>query len=119
MADEVAQEDEGAPKKKSALMMTIVGVLVLTLVGAGGGWLVGNLLAPGVSQAEAEAEKVKARPACRRAGSRRAMAANTVKARKKRACRASRRRRTARFSSSRSPPISPIRAIAGFVSKWR
>lgn len=61
MADELALEGEGAPKKKSGgMVMTIVGVALLTLVGAGGGYVVGGMLAPGVSQAEAEAEKAKA-----------------------------------------------------------
>lgn len=53
MADEQGQEGEGA-SRKSALVMTIAGVVLLTLVGAGGGWVVGGLLAPGVSEAEKE-----------------------------------------------------------------
>ena len=52
MADELVPVGEEAPqKKKSGLVMTIVGVLVLTLVGAGGGWFVGGMLAPSVSEA--------------------------------------------------------------------
>ncbi|MCX8996108.1 flagellar basal body-associated FliL family protein [Rhizobiaceae bacterium BDR2-2] len=54
MADELAEGGEDASKKKSGLILTIAGVAVLTLVGAGGGWIVGNMLAPGISQAEAE-----------------------------------------------------------------
>ncbi len=61
MADELALEGEGAPKKKSGgMVMTIVGVALLTLVGAGGGYFVGGMLAPGVSQAEAEKAKAAA-----------------------------------------------------------
>jgi flagellar FliL protein len=38
---------EGAvPKKKSALVMTIVAVAVLTVVAGGGGWFLGTLLSP-------------------------------------------------------------------------
>ncbi|WP_137132532.1 flagellar basal body-associated FliL family protein [Rhizobium sp. FY34] len=38
---------EGAPaKKKGGMVMTIVGVLVVTLVGAGGGWVLGGMIAP-------------------------------------------------------------------------
>lgn len=60
MADEEVQEAEGGAKKKSGLVLTIVGVLVLTLVGAGGGWVVGGMLAPSVSEAQAEKEKAAA-----------------------------------------------------------
>lgn len=52
MADE--ETGEAKPKKKSGAMMTIVGVAVLTLLGAGGGWAVGSMLAPSVKSAEAE-----------------------------------------------------------------
>ena len=54
MADE--ETGEAKPKKKSGAMMTIVGVAVLTLLGAGGGWAVGSMLAPNVKSAE-QAEK--------------------------------------------------------------
>lgn len=38
---------EGAPaKKKGGMVMTIVGVLVVTLAGAGGGWVLGGMIAP-------------------------------------------------------------------------
>lgn len=61
MADELVPVGEEAPKKKkSGLVMTIVGVLVLTLVGAGGGWFVGGMLAPSVSEAQAEKDKAAA-----------------------------------------------------------
>jgi len=50
MADE--ETGEATPKKKSGAMMTIVGVAVLTLLGAGGGWAVGSMLAPSVKSAE-------------------------------------------------------------------
>lgn len=50
MADE--ETGDSKPKKKSAAMMTIVGVAVLTLLGAGGGWAVGTMIAPNVKSAE-------------------------------------------------------------------
>lgn len=58
MADE-AQSGEGTEKKKSSLVMLIAGVAVLTLVGAGGGWVVGGMIAPKdplADQKKAEAE---------------------------------------------------------------
>ncbi len=64
MAD--AEGTEGEPKKKSAMMKTIIGLAVLTLLGGGGGWVVGGMIAPSVKSAkEAEqpaeaAEKAKA-----------------------------------------------------------
>jgi len=55
MADN--ETDEGK-KKKSGTVMTIIGIAVLTLVGAGGGWAVGNMLAPNIpSTTEAEQAK--------------------------------------------------------------
>ncbi|MBX4865702.1 MULTISPECIES: flagellar basal body-associated FliL family protein [Rhizobium] len=62
----MADEDEGAghSKKKSGSLMTIIGVVVLTLLGAGGGWAVGTIVAPNIKGAkdaelakEAEAKK--------------------------------------------------------------
>jgi flagellar FliL protein len=44
MAEETA---EGGPeKKKGGLVMTIAGVAIVTLVGAGGGWVLGGMIAP-------------------------------------------------------------------------
>ena len=57
MADE--DTSDGKPKKKSAALMTIIGVVVLTLLGAGGGWAVGTMIAPNVKGAE-QAEAAKA-----------------------------------------------------------
>jgi flagellar protein FliL len=45
------EEEEGEPKKKSGLVMTIVIILVLTLLAGGGGWVVGGMLAPGMTPA--------------------------------------------------------------------
>ena len=42
----MAEEEAKAGKKKSPLVMTIVGVALLTLVGGGGGWFVGGMLVP-------------------------------------------------------------------------
>ena len=66
MAEEQADQAEGAGKKKSGLVLTIAGVLALTLVGAGGGWFVGGMLAPSVQQAQAD--KAKEAPAAEQAG---------------------------------------------------
>ena len=55
MADN--ETDEGK-KKKSGTVMTIIGIAVLTLVGAGGGWAVGNMVAPNIRSAT-EAEQAK------------------------------------------------------------
>ena len=45
------------PKKRSATLMLIAAIAVLTLVGGGGGWLIGTLLAPKIAAVE-EAKKV-------------------------------------------------------------
>ncbi|MBB3964627.1 flagellar basal body-associated FliL family protein [Rhizobium metallidurans] len=57
MAD--AEGTEGQSKKKSATMMTIIGLAVLTLLGGGGGWVVGGMIAPGVKSAK-QAEQATA-----------------------------------------------------------
>ncbi|MBB3393925.1 MULTISPECIES: flagellar basal body-associated FliL family protein [unclassified Rhizobium] len=57
MADTEAAE--GQPKKTSAAIMTIAGLAILTLLGAGGGWVVGGMVAPNIKGAE-EAEQAKA-----------------------------------------------------------
>ncbi len=49
---------EGQPKKKSAAIMTIAGLAVLTLLGAGGGWVVGGMVAPNIKGAE-QAQQAK------------------------------------------------------------
>ncbi|MEM5471541.1 flagellar basal body-associated FliL family protein [Hoeflea sp. AS60] len=54
MADfDAADEDEG--KKKSGLIVTIAIVLVLSLIAAGGGWMLGGVIAPQVDQPETAA----------------------------------------------------------------
>ncbi len=66
MAD--AQAEDGTSKKKSQLILTIAGVAVLTLLGAGGGFVVGKLVSPKIvsvgadqkAQQEAEAKKAEA-----------------------------------------------------------
>jgi flagellar FliL protein len=57
MANPETPEDQ--PKTKSALMMTIVGLAVLTLLGGVGGWVVGGIVAPSIKGA-AEEEQAKA-----------------------------------------------------------
>ncbi len=49
------QGGEGQPKRKGGLIITLAVVLVLSLIGAGGGWMVGGMLAPQVKQAEEKA----------------------------------------------------------------
>lgn len=48
-------EQAEGKKKSSPLVMTIAGVVILTLLGAGGGWLVGGMIAPKVAATEAHA----------------------------------------------------------------
>lgn len=55
---ESAAADEGK-KAKSAMMATIAIVAVLSLVGAGGGWVIGGMLAPKVEAKKAEVEARK------------------------------------------------------------
>ncbi|MGM4979910.1 MULTISPECIES: flagellar basal body-associated FliL family protein [Rhizobium] len=45
--------DEPAKGKGSPLIMTIVGLLVLTVLGGGGGWLLGTVVAPKIKTATA------------------------------------------------------------------
>ncbi|MBP2548066.1 flagellar FliL protein [Neorhizobium galegae] len=55
---------EGAPeKKKGSMVMTIAGVAIVTLVGAGGGWVLGGLIAPKAPVAEKPAAAAAAAPA--------------------------------------------------------
>jgi flagellar protein FliL len=47
------QEDEGkAGKKTSPMIIMIASLAILTVVGAGGGWMVGTMLAPKISAAQ-------------------------------------------------------------------
>lgn len=48
-----AAADEPAKSKGSPLIMTIVGLLVLTVLGGGGGWVVGGMVAPRIKAATA------------------------------------------------------------------
>lgn len=48
-------EQAESKKKSSPVVMTIVGVAILTLLGAGGGWLVGGMIAPKLAGAETAA----------------------------------------------------------------
>lgn len=41
-----AKPEDGQAKKKSGMILTIAGVAVVTLVGAGGGWVLGGMIAP-------------------------------------------------------------------------
>ncbi len=51
---------EGQGKKKSGLMALVIPLVVLTAVGGGGGWVIGNMLAPQVKQAEDAAKAAEA-----------------------------------------------------------
>ena len=53
MIDETQPEP---PKKKSGLVVTIVAILGVSVVGAGGGWVVGKMLAPAVEPPKTEAK---------------------------------------------------------------
>jgi len=48
-----AATDEPAKGKGSPLIMTIVGLMVLTVLGGGGGWLLGTVVAPRIKAAAA------------------------------------------------------------------
>ncbi|NTF40906.1 flagellar basal body-associated FliL family protein [Rhizobium rhizogenes] len=48
-----AAADEPAKGKGSPLILTIVGLLVLTVLGGGGGWLLGTVVAPRIKAATA------------------------------------------------------------------
>lgn len=48
-----AATDESAKGKGSPLIMTIVGLLVLTVLGGGGGWVLGTVVAPRIKAATA------------------------------------------------------------------
>ncbi|NLS02391.1 flagellar basal body-associated FliL family protein [Rhizobium sp. P32RR-XVIII] len=50
MADAV--ENEGRPKKRPAMPIMAAGLLALTVLGGGGGWFLGTMIAPNVKSAE-------------------------------------------------------------------
>lgn len=54
--------DASAKKKGSPLIMTIAGVAVLTILGGGGGWLLGTMVAPKI-KAATEVQQAAAQPA--------------------------------------------------------
>lgn len=60
---EAAPAEEQGKGKKSGLVLTIVAVLVVSLIGAGGGWVVGGMLAPMTVDPAAEAAKEAAKAA--------------------------------------------------------
>ncbi len=49
-------EQAESKKKSSPLVMTIAGVAILTVIGGGGGWFLGGLIAPKIAGAEAAAK---------------------------------------------------------------
>ncbi|KAA1185915.1 flagellar basal body-associated FliL family protein [Rhizobium tropici] len=53
----MAATDEPAKGKGSPLIMTIVGLLVLTILGCGGGWMLGTVVAPRIKAATAAVQK--------------------------------------------------------------
>lgn len=55
----MAETETAGGQSKKATIMTIVGLAVLTLLGAGGGWVVGDMVAPSIKGAE-QAEQAKA-----------------------------------------------------------
>jgi len=55
----MAETEAAGGQSKKATIMTIVGLAVLTLLGAGGGWVVGDMVAPSIKGAE-QAEQAKA-----------------------------------------------------------
>lgn len=57
-------EDAEGGKKKSNLVVTIAGVAIASVIAAGGGWVIGGMLAPTAIelQDKAEAEEAKTKP---------------------------------------------------------
>ncbi|MDF1608860.1 flagellar basal body-associated FliL family protein [Hoeflea sp. YIM 152468] len=55
MADQETEEDGKAPK--TGLLITVAIVLGLSLIAAGGGWMVGGVIAPQMDQSESAAAK--------------------------------------------------------------
>lgn len=53
-------EQAESKKKSSPVVMTILGVVILTLVGAGGGWFLGGMIAPKAASIEAAAKTPEA-----------------------------------------------------------
>ncbi|HBT69393.1 MAG TPA: flagellar basal body protein FliL [Agrobacterium sp.] len=53
-------EQADSKKKSSSLVMTIAGVAILTLLGAGAGWFVGGMVAPKIAGAETAAKASEA-----------------------------------------------------------
>lgn len=51
----ITAEDETVPKKKNTLIPTVGALVLLSLVGGGGGWLTGKLIAPAPKPAETAA----------------------------------------------------------------
>lgn len=66
MAALMIADAESTGKKKSALIVTIASVAVLSVVGLGGGWLVGKMLAPELAPPAGQA--APAEPAANAAG---------------------------------------------------
>lgn len=66
--EELMDVDEGGDgeggKKKSNLVVTIAGVAIASVIAAGGGWVIGGMLAPAAIdlQAQAEAGEAKTKP---------------------------------------------------------
>ncbi|WP_313664501.1 flagellar basal body-associated FliL family protein [Shinella sp.] len=56
----MADEEQGTEKKKSSPVITIAVIAVLSLLAGGGGWLVGNMLAPLPTEEVAKAEPAAA-----------------------------------------------------------
>ncbi len=62
------EPQEGEGKKKSGLMALLIPLVVLTAVGGGGGWVIGNMLAPQVKQADEAAKAAEAAAAGEQGG---------------------------------------------------
>jgi flagellar FliL protein len=61
----MAEAEGTASKKMSPLVMTAVGLLILSVVGGGGGWILGSMIAPKIASAQKDqktAEIATAKP---------------------------------------------------------
>jgi flagellar FliL protein len=60
MAD--ALENQGSSRKRPATLIMAAGLLALTVLGAGGGWFLGTMIAPNIKSAEEAAAAETASP---------------------------------------------------------
>lgn len=68
MSDPLALEGPEGSKKKGLPVLLIAAIAGLTVLGGGGGWLVGNMIAPKIKSANEAQEKAAAEEAAKKEG---------------------------------------------------